>query len=224
MLCFSERRQLDQPIELHFQSGLHLLQVTPKPPQGPSLKWWLSPVSPFKPSHRCILFSALKPPTVRHWLVGNREKHSKNENLLSDWLADWQLYWLIFKWDLVRRDLLTSGLIRYDPIQYSLWFILYFFSRANLCGTERTGKTTETHTWINNSSDPVTLHELKSVCAHNWWGTGLNGFTWGFEVQHCHPWTSPDAAGCRPITSSCWGRWCVFLRCCGSDKEKQKWR
>ena len=44
---------------------------------------------------------------------------------------------------------------------------------------------------------------------------------WGFEVQHCHLWTGLGAAVCPQITSSCWGHWCVFLRCWGSDKEKQ---
>lgn len=142
-----------------------------------------------------------------------------------------KLYWLIDRlidsyidWSLTEPSWdgrgLTSGLIQYDPIQYSLCF--FFFSCANLCGTERTEKQ-QRHTWINNSSDPVTLHELK-VCVRvclRLWGTGLTGFKWGFEVQHCHLRTGLDAAGCRQITSSCWGHWCVFLRCCGSDKEKQ---
>ncbi len=67
---------------------------------------------------------------------------------------------------------LTSGPIQYDPIQYSLCFF-----RVQIFVAQRGRKKQPKRTWINNSSDPVTLHELKvcaTVCRELGW-QGLTG-------------------------------------------------
>lgn len=135
---------------------------------------------------------------------------------LIDSYIDWSF--TVPSWD--GRGL-TSGLIQYGPIQYSLCFFVLFFLHMQIFVAQRGQK--------KNNRDPhesiiavIQWLSMNSKCVcHCLWGTGLKGFKWGFEVQHCHLWTGRDAAGCRHITSSCWGHWCVFLRCCLSDKEKQ---
>lgn len=113
---------------------------------------------------------------------------------------------------------LMSGLNQYDPLQYSLCFV--FFSCANLCGTERTKTNRNTHESIIAVIQWLSMNS-KYVC-HSSGELGWRGLKWGFEVQHCHLWTGLDATGSQRITSSYWRHWCVFLRCCGSDKEKQR--
>lgn len=76
------------------------------------------------------------------------------------------------------------------------------------------------HTQINYSVDPVTLHQVK-VCVPQFVGNWVDWVYlrfWGTTLP-----SMERSGGCRSrrITSSCWGHWCVFLRCWGSDKEKQ---
>lgn len=98
---------------------------------------------------------------------------------------------------------LTSGLIQYMN-RFNIHFV--FPSCAKLWGTERTKRNRSTHESITAVIQWLYVN-LKQVC-HCLWGTGLTGFMWGFEVQHCHLRTGLDAAGSRRITSSYRGHWC----------------
>lgn len=93
-----------------------------------------------------------------------------------------------------------------------------FFPFANLCKKK---KNPTTHRQESIIAVIQWLSMIPKFVCQGLWGTGLTGFKWGFEVQHYHLWTDLDAAGSWRITSSCWGHWCVFLRCRGTDKEKQ---
>ena len=95
----------------------------------------------------------------------------------------------------------------------------FFYMRKSLWHREDEKNNRNTHKSITAVIQWLSMNS-KCVC-HILWGTGLTGFICDFEVQHCHLWTGPEAAGSWRITSSCWGHWCVFLRCWGSDKEKQ---
>lgn len=104
--------------------------------------------------------------------------------------------------------------------QLNINFDFCFFTCANLCGTEKTKKNHQKHTQINYSVDPVTLHQVK-VCVPQFVGNWVDWVYlrfWGTTLP-----SMERSGGCRSrrITSSCWGHWCVFLRCWGSDKEKQ---
>lgn len=133
-----------------------------------------------------------------------------------DQLIDRYIDWSLTKpsWDGRGRGL-TSGLSQYDPIQYSLCFLFH----VQIFVAQRGQKKRTQHESIIAVIQWLSMNS-KRVC-HCLWGTGLTGFKWGFEVQHCHLWTGLDTAASLRITSSCWGHWCVFLRCCGSDKEKR---
>lgn len=132
-----------------------------------------------------------------------------------DQMIDSYIDWSLTKpsWD---RRRLTSGLIQYDQIQYSLCFL----KCANQAYLAQRDKKQQKHTWINNSGDPVTLHELKQVC-QCYRGTGLKGFNRDFEVQHCHLWTGVDCAGSQWITSLCWGCCCLFFVVDAVDQTKR---
>lgn len=133
---------------------------------------------------------------------------------LIDSYTDWSL--TEPSWD--GREL-TSGLIQYDPIQYSLWFFFFFHVQIFVAKRGHEKKNNRnTHESIIAVIQWLSMNS-ESVC-HSLWVTGLTEFKWGFEVQHCHLWIGVDAAGSWQITSSSWGHWCVFLRCCGLRQRK----
>lgn len=110
-----------------------------------------------------------------------------------------------------------------DMTQFNIHFVIFFFPlcKSLRCAEERNQ---QKHAWINNSCDPVTLHELK-VCVPEFWWTGLMGLRAGLEAQHCHLSACLGAAGSQWITSSYWQSWCFpqtkrqLLRCTARMQE-----
>lgn len=129
---------------------------------------------------------------LRHLLARDREKHSKNETSLTNWSADWQLYWLIFNRALLRWE---GADIRPNSIwPNSILTLIFVFLHAQIFVAQRRQKKTTRNTHKSITA-LIQWLSIKSKCVcHSLWGTGLTGFIWDFEVQHCHLWRGLEAA------------------------------
>lgn len=108
---------------------------------------------------------------LRHLLARDREKHSKNETSLTNWSADWQLYWLIFNRALLRWE---GADIRPNSIwPNSILTLIFVFLHAQIfVAQRRQKKTPETHTnqlqrWSSDS--PSSQSVCATVCGELGW-------------------------------------------------------
>lgn len=110
-----------------------------------------------------------------------------------DWLIDSYIDWSLTEpsWD-GRR--LTSGLIQYDPIQYSLWGCCFGFFHVQIFVAQRGQKNNRnTHESITAVIQWLSVNSKRVCVSHCLWGTGLTGFNRGFWGATL---PSTDGSGC----------------------------